>query len=657
MDNSHSISPFLIGITDFCLLNISFFAMNYWTQGTWEFSPAYIKLLMLFYFIWFFISFFTKKFRFASYRSYAAVISLYTRSAVYTACCASFVVVMMGLPAFSRLHVLVIWFMMAIQEVLIFSVYYMTIGESAILNDEKEDIGARQEANYSIFLLLTDFLIVGVSFFIINYLKTGSFGLRPQYNQLLLVIYALWLITSLTTNKFARRPFQNYYHSTWPWLKAGILMVGIMCVTIFAYRLFHFSRIHVFGSIFLLIFFELLLCRVYSLLTHNRIRQEDIESVENVKGLLKQKNLSLETDFEKLRLLLLEPVRKGLQEKYLRDYPRLFDLIDQSLDLSEIIQAEMTIINSNDMFHIKTIDGRPVRLLINLHRTNNIRWINRYFLEVHNVLVSGGYFVGRTHTIATHREWLFKKYPKHIANTISIIEFCLNRVLPKLPGLKQAYFAVTKGRDRVLSKAEVLGRLCFCGFRIIAVKEIEERLVFVAQKVKTPSLDQSPSYGPLVKFSRVGMSGGNIDVYKFRTMHPYSEYLQQYMYEKNNLQQGGKFKGDFRITGLGRFMRKTWLDELPMLYNWIRGELNLVGVRPLSYHYFDLYPSDLKELRNKVVPGLIPPFYMDMPKTFDEICESEKRYIQAYQKQPVKTQWVYFWKAFYNIVFNGERSN
>jgi len=201
---------------------------------------------------------------------------------------------------------------------------------------------------------------------------------------------------------------------------------------------------------------------------------------------------------------------------------------------------------------------------------------------------------------------------------------------------------ITKGKKRAISRAETLGRLCFCGFKIVAEREIGDDLYFIAQKVKASSIDENPSYGPLVKFSRVGVNGGRIEVYKFRTMHPYSEYLQEYIYEMNKLQQGGKIKDDFRVTTLGRFMRKTWLDELPMLYNWIRGELNLVGVRPLSYHYFSMYPKDLQKLRKRVVPGLIPPFYADLPKTFDEICESERRYINSYRAHPVKTQWGVF---------------
>ena len=202
-------------------------------------------------------------------------------------------------------------------------------------------------------------------------------------------------------------------------------------------------------------------------------------------------------------------------------------------------------------------------------------------------------------------------------------------MFPKLLVTKKLYFMITKGENRAISRAETLGRLCFCGFKIVAEKEIGDDRYFIAQKVKTSSIDENPSYGPLVKFSRVGLNGGNISVYKFRTMHPYSEYLQQYIFEMNKLQQGGKFKNDFRVTTLGKFMRKTWLDELPMLYNWIKGEINLIGV---------------------------PPFYADLPKTFDEICESERKYVNAYLRNPARTQWMYFWKAFGNIVFRGARS-
>ena len=109
-----------------------------------------------------------------------------------------------------------------------------------------------------------------------------------------------------------------------------------------------------------------------------------------------------------------------------------------------------------------------------------------------------------------------------------------------------------------------------------------------ARKIKHPAFDLEATYGPLIKLKRVGKDGKLIRVYKMRTMHPYAEYLQSYVFEKQSLQEGGKFKDDFRVSTLGRLMRRFWIDELPMLVNLFRGDLKLVGVRPLSQHYFSL---------------------------------------------------------------------
>jgi lipopolysaccharide/colanic/teichoic acid biosynthesis glycosyltransferase len=104
-------------------------------------------------------------------------------------------------------------------------------------------------------------------------------------------------------------------------------------------------------------------------------------------------------------------------------------------------------------------------------------------------------------------------------------------------------------------------------------------------------------------------------------------------------------------------MRKLWLDELPMIWNMLRGEMKLVGVRPLSEHFFGLYPEDMQELRTQTKPGLVPPFYADLPVTLDEVIASERKYLEAYLKRPIATDWKYFWAAFYNIVIKRARSN
>jgi lipopolysaccharide/colanic/teichoic acid biosynthesis glycosyltransferase len=228
--------------------------------------------------------------------------------------------------------------------------------------------------------------------------------------------------------------------------------------------------------------------------------------------------------------------------------------------------------------------------------------------------------------------------------------------MPKIGMFQSFYFFVTKGRRRVFSKAEVLGRLCSCGFEITEIAEINNKLFFAARKITEAKSVVDASYGPLFGMKRIGKDGKVITVYKLRTMHPYSEFLQEYVYKQNDLQEGGKFADDFRISTIGRLFRKFWIDELPMIYNLLNGDMKLVGVRPLSKHYLSLYNEELKEMRKRVKPGLIPPFYADMPKTLEEIQDSERRYLNDYFTSPIRTDVRYFGLAMVNIIFRRARS-
>ena len=139
-------------------------------------------------------------------------------------------------------------------------------------------------------------------------------------------------------------------------------------------------------------------------------------------------------------------------------------------------------------------------------------------------------------------------------------------------------------------------------------------------------------------------------------MHPYAEYIHEYIYKRNKLNEKGKIKDDFRITSWGKFLRKFWLDEMPMIVNWLKGDLKIVGVRPISKTFFNTYPDDLKKLRIRYKPGLVPPYYADLPQHMDEVFESERKYLIKYEKKPLRTKWKYFWKVVINILFKGAKS-
>lgn len=94
----------------------------------------------------------------------------------------------------------------------------------------------------------------------------------------------------------------------------------------------------------------------------------------------------------------------------------------------------------------------------------------------------------------------------------------------------------------------------------------------------------SPGAPVIFKQLRTGKGGSRFSMYKFRTMVPNAEELKSKYMHLNELQWPDfKITNDPRITRIGRFLRKSSLDELPQLINVLRGEMSLVGPRPTSF--------------------------------------------------------------------------
>jgi len=282
--------------------------------------------------------------------------------------------------------------------------------------------------------------------------------------------------------------------------------------------------------------------------------------------------------------------------------------------------------------------------------------INKAFIQVNNILKPGGIFIGKFESLEQSKSQFYRKYTYFLGNILYPIYFISKRVIPKTPIFRKIYFSISKGRKRSISKAEILGRLNFCGFKVIDLETIDENIWFIVRKEKIPLKDKFPSYGPIFKQERVGKDKRMIYTYKFRTMHPYSEYIQDYIYKLHYLDEIGKIRDDFRITSWGKVLRKFWIDEFPMTYNLLKGEVKVFGVRPLSQSFFNTYPDDLKKSRIKYKPGLVPPFYVDMPETIEDVWESERKYLEKYEQRPFRTDFIYFFKALRNILFYHAKS-
>jgi len=113
----------------------------------------------------------------------------------------------------------------------------------------------------------------------------------------------------------------------------------------------------------------------------------------------------------------------------------------------------------------------------------------------------------------------------------------------------------------------------------------------------------SPGAPVLFSQLRTGKGGRRFHMYKFRTMVPNAEELKSEYAYLNELQWPDfKITNDPRIIPFGRFLRKTSLDELPQLFNVLRGEMSLVGPRPTSFgpETYKLWHTH----RLDVIPGL-----------------------------------------------------
>lgn len=296
-------------------------------------------------------------------------------------------------------------------------------------------------------------------------------------------------------------------------------------------------------------------------------------------------------------------------------------------------------------------------LVVNLGKMNDVRYINKTLEEINCKIHTNDIFIGVFETF-TSRRLRKKAYQIPIINYFFLLyEFLFLRVIPKLKFFKKIYFILSKGQGRLLSKAEMLGRLVSCGFEIIDSRKINGLNYFIVKKIKQPLFDLKPSYGPVFGMNRIGKNGKIFRVFKFRTMHPYSEYLHDYVLKLNGYAQSGKPASDFRLTPWGKIMRKYWLDELPQLYNILKGEMKLVGVRPVSQRYFQDIPSELKDLRLKHKPGCIPPYVaLNRKSDVESVQQAELDYLTQKNKHPYTTDTRFFFRALYNILFRRKRS-
>lgn len=374
--------------------------------------------------------------------------------------------------------------------------------------------------------------------------------------------------------------------------------------------------------------------------------------VHNLKGVHQFDHFKPQTR-EAIVSLLLRQIhdQNSIQKTILKEAgEEVLDYLSEFINLKA--QYKNIILSDNTSSYVDEVDFNNVQAIINLRKINNTQRPNKLFRAVNKLLPDNGLYIGRVETYWDRKCNFMKKYGILAGHVVWVADFFVNRVMPRIKVLDKIYYFFNRAKLHSISRPEILGRLVYCGFEIVDHTIINGLTWFVAKKVSAPLSEVNPSYYSVINLNRVGKDGRTMRVYKIRTMHPYSEFIQDYLIRTNGLDFTGRPANDYRITCWGKILRRFWLDELPQLVNVIRGDMKLVGLRPLSRVRFNEFPEDLKAERIKYKPGCIPPYIaLNMPGDQESI-QAERIYINDLRRHPRTTDLRYFVLAIFNMVFN-----
>jgi Undecaprenyl-phosphate galactose phosphotransferase WbaP len=203
---------------------------------------------------------------------------------------------------------------------------------------------------------------------------------------------------------------------------------------------------------------------------------------------------------------------------------------------------------------------------------------------------------------------------EHLSQLVQSLSFAHIIIVPDLFGI-QSLWITSRDLGGVLG-LEVKKNLLVPGNRLIK-RLLDYAIAAPAFIASLPLLAIAAlwiklvSPGPLLfRQEREGPNGKRIKILKLRTMHHDSErllaeYLESYPQEKLSWLRFFKLKRDPRVIPyIGWFLRRYSLDELPQLWNVLRGDMSLVGPRPFPYYHLAGFPGSFRKLRSSVMPGI-----------------------------------------------------
>ncbi len=650
----------LILLTDMAVLGISFAVVNWLVNGRIELA-SYQSNLIPFALLWVIFSLINRKYAITSSGSLVGDLKSIIFSNFCVVALSSLLVFGFNYGGMSRLVFLATPAVATLLEILLAGI--LKKSGWRLLHSEIGAYARYQTTDYA-------FAFYDLLIWVAAYLGALSvfyfWGRIPDrlleaYIYLLVYSSAVSYAASLLTRKLQVKGKASFSDFLVPVLNSSAIIVIFLSMAAVAFKDFEASRLVVYSSVAVAFAIDIL---IISILFNYR--------VSAVPG-----------DNEELHLLAFQAVLCKVREVEEIHDPRKFkysskkneslyhrlksDLSDQeidfislNIDIREVTGDIPLLVYAGPPEKLGDYEDDTLEILLSRKAVNEISSPGEYFAKVHGKLKDGGYFIGSARTSDLAAEKIREKYSGPVYAALAGINFFVEEFLLRMSGLKAVAGLFGIHINNSISKTEVLGRLVVCGFKNIDFTCMNDRMYFIAYKAGEPRSEEIQLYSAFINLRRLGKFGRDIKVYKFRTMFPYSEYLRDFVIRKcGYVETGdgvGKIEDDFRITEIGKFMRRYWLDELPQLINILRGEIKLVGIRPLEANCLKTYPLEFLKRRLKYKPGLLAPYAAHIHKNMDEYIEAEIKYLDDFDRRPILTDIKYFFWISWNILSGKIRS-
>jgi hypothetical protein len=343
---------------DFLLLTTALLGVQLAKRQTLKLSMLYIGLFAVFYLFWLAISLIMEKYRKIFQKTFSEALVVIVKSNIALVYLISFAVVLWSeLSAVSRMQTLGICAVFFLLESVTYSVYYLVHkiqinGRRVTVAIEKKLAGAMSYP-----LIVIDAVLVLAAFMVMNYFKRDSLILPPEYDNALLLLYALWAASAIFSHKFSPAGFKASYAAAFSRCSKAAVFTGAgLGVVIFAGRLHYFSRFQLFGVPLVLLAFEAVVYYLYCLYWKQGKLGKDIETTAGVREVIDLQESNRNLPEEKCGSEISDPVETKL--RYALEFfdPNLLEFIQNTVDLATIDRCATALMSTDDIHAIEPLE-------------------------------------------------------------------------------------------------------------------------------------------------------------------------------------------------------------------------------------------------------------------------------------------------------------